>query len=173
MIVRRCSQGHRVRVHRNTTPGATRVKTYADGTTETLAYPSAYTYFVDVDGKVAKKTNSFKTAEEYYVDECKKVHSDSHGRVIIGKHQLIGGIGAASTLGTLDWNHSTNARSGSGATLLLGTATNGPSGSQYFHSFCFLYGSSGNMTQWAIGYSTNHRYQRNYYASTWSSWSAF
>ena len=92
MIVRRCSQGHRVRVHRNTTPGATRVKTYADGTTETLAYPSAYTYFVDVDGKVAKKTNSFKTAEEYYVDECAKKHGDGHGRMLIGKHHIINGV---------------------------------------------------------------------------------
>lgn len=92
MIVRRCSQGHRVRVHRNTTPGATRVKTYADGTTETLAYPSSYDYFVDVDGEVAKKTNSFKTAEEYYVDECAKKHGDGHGRLIIGKHHVINGV---------------------------------------------------------------------------------
>ena len=92
MIVRRCSQGHRVRVHRNTTPGATRVKTYTDGTTETLAYPSAYTYFVDVDGKVAKKTNSFKTAEEYYVDECEKKHGDGHGRLVIGTHHIINGV---------------------------------------------------------------------------------
>ena len=92
MIVRRCSQGHRVRVHKNTTPGATRVKTYADGTTETLAYPSAYTYFVDVDGKVAKKSNSFKVAEEYYVDECAKKHGNGHGRLIIGKHHVINGV---------------------------------------------------------------------------------
>ena len=92
MIVRRCSQGHRVRVHKNTTPGSTRVKTYTDGTTETLAYPSAYTYFVDVDGKVAKKTNSFKTAEEYYVDECAKKHGDGHGRLVIGTHHIINGV---------------------------------------------------------------------------------
>jgi len=92
MIVRRCSQGHRVRVHKNTTPGVTRVKTYVDGTTETLAYPSAYTYFVDVDGEVAKKTNSFKTAEEYYVDECAKKHGDGHGRLIIGGHHIINGV---------------------------------------------------------------------------------
>ena len=92
MIVRRCSQGHRVRVHKNTTPGSTRVKTYTDGTTETLAYPSAYTYFVDVDGEVAKKTNSFKVAEEYYVNECAKKHSDGHGRIIIGKHHMINGV---------------------------------------------------------------------------------
>ena len=67
MIVRRCSQGHRVRLHRNTTPSATRVKTYPDGSTEPLTYPSSYTYFVYVDGEVVKKSNSFKVAEEFYV----------------------------------------------------------------------------------------------------------
>ena len=92
MIVRRCSQGHRVRIHRNTTPGATRTKTYADGSTETLTYPSSYDYFVDVDGTVAKKTNSFKTAEEYFVAECAKKHGDGHGRLIVGGHHIINGV---------------------------------------------------------------------------------
>ena len=92
MIVRRCSQGHRVRIHKNTTPGATRTKTYADGSTETLTYPSSYDYFVDVDGSVAKKTNSFKTAEEYYVAECAKKHGDGHGRLIVGGHHIINGV---------------------------------------------------------------------------------
>ena len=92
MIVRRCSQGHRVRIHRNTTPGATRTKTYADGSTETLTYPSAYTYFVDVDGSVAKKTNSFKVAEEFYVAECAKKHGSGHGRLIVGGHHIINGV---------------------------------------------------------------------------------
>ena len=92
MIVRRCSQGHRVRLHRNTTPGAKRTKTYPDGATETLTYPSSYDYFVDVDGKIKKKTNSFKVAEEYYVSECAKKHSDGHGRLIIGTHNLVNGV---------------------------------------------------------------------------------
>ena len=92
MIVRRCSQGHRVRLHRNTTPGAKRTKTYPDGSTETLTYPSSYDYFVDVDGKIKKKTNSFKVAEEYYVSECAKKHSDGHGRLIIGTHNLVNGV---------------------------------------------------------------------------------
>tara|TARA_R100000306_G_scaffold49340_1_gene46531 strand:+ start:1024 stop:1473 length:450 start_codon:yes stop_codon:yes gene_type:complete len=107
MIVRRCSQGHRVRVHKNTTPGSTRVKTYTDGTTETLAYPSAYTYFVDVDGEVAKKTNSFKVAEEYYVNECAKKHSDGHGRIIIGKHHMINGVATTQS----DYPTNTNTKS--------------------------------------------------------------
>ena len=92
MIVRRCSQGHRVRIHRNTTPGATRTKTYADGSTETLAYPSSYDYFVDVDGSVAKKTNSFQTIEEFFVAECAKKHGDGHGRFIVGGHHIINGV---------------------------------------------------------------------------------
>ena len=92
MIVRRCSQGHRVRLHRNTTPSATRVKTYPDGSTETLTYPSSYDYFVDVDGTVAKKSNSFKVAEEFYVSECAKKHGDGHGRLIVGGHHIINGV---------------------------------------------------------------------------------
>ena len=92
MIVRRCSQGHRVRVHKNTTPSATRTKTYADGSTETLTYPSSYDYFVDVDGTVAKKSNSFKVVEEYFVAECAKKHGDGHGRFIVGGHHIINGV---------------------------------------------------------------------------------
>ena len=97
MIVRRCSQGHRVRIHRNTTPGATRVKTYPDGTKETLTYPSSYDYFVDVDGTVAKKSNSFKVAEEYYVSECAKKHGDGHGRLIVGGHHIINGVATSQS----------------------------------------------------------------------------
>ena len=92
MIVRRCSQGHRIRLHKNTSPSATRVKTYPDGTKETLTYPSSYTYFVDVDGIIAKKSNSFKVAEEFYVSECAKKHSDGHGRLIVGGHHIINGV---------------------------------------------------------------------------------
>jgi len=92
MIIRRCSQGHRVRLHKNTSPSATRVKTYPDGTKETLTYPSSYDYFVDVDGTVAKKTSSFKVAEEFYVAECAKKHGDGHGRILIGKHHIINGV---------------------------------------------------------------------------------
>ena len=97
MIVRRCSQGHRVRIHRNTTPGATRTKTYSDGSTETLTYPSSYTYFIDVDGDIVKRSNSFKTIEEFYVSECQKKHGDGHGRLLMGKHQLVGGVATSQS----------------------------------------------------------------------------
>ena len=89
MIIRRSSQGERIRIHRNTTPGATRTKTYPDGSTETLTYPSSYTYFVEVDGEILKKSNSFKTIEEFYVDECAKKYDNGHGRLIVGTHKVI------------------------------------------------------------------------------------
>ena len=93
MIIRRCSQGHRVRLHRNTTPNAVRQKTYADGTVETLTYPSSgYDYFVEVDGSVVRRSDSFANIENYYVDECEKKHGDGHGRILIGKHQLVNGV---------------------------------------------------------------------------------
>lgn len=93
MIIRKCSQGHRVRLHRNTTPNAVRQKTYADGTVETLTYPSSgYDYFVEVDGTVVRRSDSFANIENYFVDECEKKHGDGHGRVIIGKHHLVNGV---------------------------------------------------------------------------------
>jgi hypothetical protein len=93
MIVRRCSQGFRINLHINTTPGVTRTKTHTDGTSETLTYPaSRYKYFVEVDGSIAKRSNSFETIEEFYVDECAKKHENGHGRIIIGKHHIINGI---------------------------------------------------------------------------------
>ena len=107
MIVRRCSQGHRVRIHRNTTPGATRIKTYPDGTKETLTYPSSYDYFVDVDGAVAKKSNSFKVAEEFYVSECAKKHGDGHGRLIVGGHHIINGVATSQSDYPTDTNTKT------------------------------------------------------------------
>ena len=88
---------------------------------------------------------------------------------------LRGGIGAAATTGTLNWNDSTNARSGQGYTLLTGNATNGPGPSEYFHPFSFEYSSwdgSGNMTQFAIPYNANQvsMYFRGRYAGSWGSW---
>jgi hypothetical protein len=93
MIIRRCSQGHRVRLHRNTTPNAVRQKTYADGTVETLTYPSSgYDYFVEVDGTVVKRSDNFNTIETYFVSKCADKHDDGHGRVLIGKHKLVNGV---------------------------------------------------------------------------------
>jgi hypothetical protein len=95
--------------------------------------------------------------------------------------QLIGGIGAFTTAGTLDWNDSSNARSGSGYSLMRGTdSSNAPPSSNtgaYFHPFTFEYAfknGTGNMTQFAIPYSVSASNSRIYYRSrfsnTWTSW---
>jgi len=89
--------------------------------------------------------------------------------------QIYGGFGALTTTGTLDWDDSTNARSGNGHTLLRGNATNGPAGSEYYHPFSWEYASydnDGNMTQFAIPYSTNNTgmYYRSKYNGTWNDW---
>jgi hypothetical protein len=47
---------------------------------------------VDVDGTIVKRSNSFKVVEEFYVAECAKKHGDGHGRLLVGKHQLVNGV---------------------------------------------------------------------------------
>ena len=90
--------------------------------------------------------------------------------------RITGGFGAITTSGTLDWNHSSNAISGQGYTLLLGSATNGPDGTgNYYHPFSFEYSSkngNGNMTQLAIPYLGGNIHYRTRYSGTWGSWKA-
>lgn len=103
-------------------------------------------------------------------DSHNHTHSDGNFDV---NGLLTGGIGASTTAGTTDWNHVTNARSGQGHTLLLGTATNGPGGSVYYHPFSFEYNNkdgSGNMTQFAIPYNSTSLYFRTRYSNTWTGW---
>lgn len=80
---------------------------------------------------------------------------------------IYGGFGSHTTGGTLDWNDSTNCRSGNSQTLLLGNATNGPAGGTYYHSFSFEYqtkNATGNITQFAIPYGiSSHVNQGIYY----------
>ena len=88
---------------------------------------------------------------------------------------IVGFMGAKTTSGTTNWNHSTNARSGNGFTLLLGTHSNGPGPSLYYHPFTFEYAqrdSNGNMTQLAIPYNGGAIYSRYRYSGSWSGWTS-
>ena len=90
-----------------------------------------------------------------------------------GNSQIIGLMGAKTTGGTTNWNDATNARSGNGYTLLLGSHSNGPGGNYYYHVICFEYSSkngSGNLTQIAIPYTSSTIYLRYRYSGNWSSW---
>ena len=63
MIIRRSSQGYNIKLYKNTTPNAVRTRTFSDGSKETTTYPtSGYEYFVEVDGEVVKRSNTFKNA---------------------------------------------------------------------------------------------------------------
>jgi len=133
------------------------------------------------DGEIIfKKTDGSTTDETMRIessgDKVFKGSSSNYDAQISQYGQLIGGIGAVSTAGTTDWNDATNARSGCGQTLLLGTHSNGPGGSYYFHPFTFEYNQKtggGNMTQLAFSYHSNNRYMRYRYGGSWSSWSSF
>lgn len=97
--------------------------------------------------------------------------------------QIGGGFGAVLTSGVKDWNDISNARSGSGYTLLRGTdATNAPtSDSYYFQPFSYEYGTkdgSGQLTQFAIPYAVagslaQGMYVRGRYSGTWTGWYQF
>jgi hypothetical protein len=83
-----------------------------------------------------------------------------------------------STAGTLDWNDVTNTRPGVSPTLLLGSATNGPGGGNYYHPLNIEYAGvsgTGNLTQLAISYGTpaNDLRMRGRYQGAWSSWVTF
>ena len=97
MLIRKSSQGHYLRLYRNTTPGAVRTKTYPDGTTETLTYPSRYKYFLVVGGEVVQRSDSWATIEQAYVDECDSSHGGGHGRLIVGGHHVINGVATSQS----------------------------------------------------------------------------
>lgn len=84
----------------------------------------------------------------------------------------------SSTGGTLNWNDSSNTIPGVGTTLLLGTATNGPGGGNYYHPFNIEYSGisgTGNVTQMAIAYGSpgNELYMRGSYSGVFGSWVRF
>ncbi len=86
-------------------------------------------------------------------------------------------LGASTTGGTTDWNDSSNTTPNSGTTLLSGSATNGPGGSNLFHPINFEYNTKtgvGNITQWAVPYGNSSInagfFYRGRFSGSWSSW---
>ncbi len=93
---------------------------------------------------------------------------------------LNGGFGAYTSGGVLDWNHISNAKSGSGYSILNTSALNAPGGltGASYHPFNFEYwkkDGTGNITQLAIpyGHSTSISsgiWMRGRYDGSWTSW---
>ncbi len=71
----------------------------------------------------------------------------------------------------LNWNDGSNARSGSGFSLLSGTAPGGPGPGTLFHPFTFEYKNkdgNGNVTQFAIPYGKEDHCGNIYYRGRFS-----
>ena len=92
MLIRKSSQGHDLKLYRNTTPNITRTKKYPDGTTETLAYPSSKKYFLVFNNEIIQRSDNWNTIEQAYVDKCQSEHGGGTGRMIIGKHELVNNV---------------------------------------------------------------------------------
>lgn len=135
-------------------------------------------FYLDNSGN-AYAYSSFRAPIFYDINNTAYYLDPSAGNLsMLIAGRIEGGFGAYSTSGTLDWNDVSNTRSGSTGTLLLGTATNGPGPSIYFHPFNFEYSSkdgTGNVTQMAIAYGSpgNKLYMRGRYSGSWGSWVQF
>jgi hypothetical protein len=92
MLIRKSSQGHDLKLYRNTTPNAVRTRKYPDGTTETLTYPASKTYFLVFNGEVIQRSDNWNTIEQAYVDKCDDEHGGGKGRMIVGKHKIVNNI---------------------------------------------------------------------------------
>jgi hypothetical protein len=90
---------------------------------------------------------------------------------------LLGGFGAIDTITSTDWNALENTKSGFGATLLFGNATNGFGvAGQYFYAMNLEYptkNGTGNITQIAIPYTVDASvaiYIRSRFSGVWTAW---
>jgi hypothetical protein len=155
----------------NDTGQASKYGIHADSNDLKITYGSSALTTFQNDGNVGIGTSS--PAYKFHVEGI----NSTRFAAVEDTGLIVGGFGASGSGGVLDWNDASNARSGNGTTLLQGSATNGPGGSTYFHSFSFEYeskGSTGNMTQLAIAYnSATLRYMRYRFSGTWSAWSSF
>ena len=121
--------------------------------------------------------NFSPTGNSYFSTGNVGIGTTVPGAALDVQGQIIGGFGAVSTGGVLDWNDPSNIRPGSGYTLLMGNAANGPGPVSYFHAFNLEYSSkdgSGSITQLAIPYASPSDagiWIRGRYSGSWSSWS--
>lgn len=137
------------------------------------------THTIDDTQVPASDTGSWKSLFSFIANIIKGITGETSWRTspantLKSKMNL---PGALATSGVLDWNDVTNSKAGSGYTLLLGNATNGPGPAEYFHALNLEFISkdgSGNITQVAFPYrilSLNSSiYMRCKYMGTWSSW---
>ena len=90
MLVRKCAQGHKVYIFK---PRTKENATYTFSDSESVSFDAQNkSYIVTSDGAVVKRTDSWTTAQSSYDKECKNLHSNTTGPLIIGKHTLVNGV---------------------------------------------------------------------------------
>ena len=95
MLVRKCAKGNKIYIFKSRTKDKVSYKFSDD---ETVSFDAQNkSYIVTSDGAVVKRTNSFITAQSSYDVECKKEHSDTIGKIKVGKHKLVDGVATVIT----------------------------------------------------------------------------
>ena len=95
MLVRKCAKGHKVYIFK---PRTKENVSYKFSDDEIVSFDAQNkSYIVTSDGAVVKRTDSFITAQSSYDTECKKYHSDTIGKIKVGKHTLINGVATTIT----------------------------------------------------------------------------
>ena len=90
MLIRKCAKGHKVYIFSPFTDDKVSYKFSDD---ETVSFDAQNKqYIVTSDGAVVKRSNSWITAQSSYDAECKKHHSDTIGKLKIGKHKLVDSV---------------------------------------------------------------------------------
>lgn len=90
MLIRRSSKGEKVYIFK---PRTKENISYKFSDDEIVSFDAQNkSYVVTNNGAVVKRTNSWKTAEDQYLKECKKYYSDTHGRLKVGVHKLVNGV---------------------------------------------------------------------------------
>lgn len=130
------------------------------------------TWGINISGNAATATSATSATSSTTQDRY------SAGTTIATTAYVKNLFGADSVAGTLDWNDTSNVQPGTGPTLLLGTATNGPGDGNYYHAVNFEYaGKQGTqqITQLALSYATpaNELRMRGRYSGSWSPWVRF
>ena len=90
MLIRKWTKGQKIYIFSPFTDDEVSYKFSDD---ETVSFDAQNKqYIVTSDGAVIKRSNSWITAQSSYDTECKKHHSDTIGKLKIGKHTLIDGV---------------------------------------------------------------------------------
>tara|TARA_R100000963_G_C4602947_1_gene75992 strand:+ start:324 stop:617 length:294 start_codon:yes stop_codon:yes gene_type:complete len=97
MLVRKCAKGHKIYIFKSRATGPANISIrFSDS--ETVSFDTqGKSYIVTNDGAVAKRTDSWLTAQSSYDTECKKEHSDTIGALKVGKHKLVNGVATSLT----------------------------------------------------------------------------